>query len=291
MPLTAYPTPLPADKKTGDVIYGAANSTPCRFVWCIVSMFDLPVDLAHIDWATDLRSPETLAENPIHSVPWLKNLDTGVCINGSESIAAYLVAKYRAQIADSFMPSDPLAAGVVSEKVAFIMSTMYRATMYQNIYPLMGLMTECQYDICKRDFTFSICEDWASKGKGMGGAEVTMADLAYYCVHMGNSWVDDDETFSHLPWRLKNVKSKYANLMKVVGRCESHPGIQAIDKIDLGPTRPNIMAMIGGGAKMFFGQAKLPKGRTFAHLAETIHPNDVIYTPAEVKATVDIPQF
>lgn len=38
--------------------------------------------------------------------------------------------------------------------------------MYQYVYPLMGLMTECQYDLCKRDFALDQVEAWAAANPG-----------------------------------------------------------------------------------------------------------------------------
>ena len=64
-------------------------------------MFDLPVDLCGVDFAKDLNSPECLAVNPVHSLPFAivygaDGKQTG--INGSEAICTFLIKKYRDKV-------------------------------------------------------------------------------------------------------------------------------------------------------------------------------------------------
>ena len=64
-----------------------------------------PVDLCGVEPGTQLYSSDLLAVNPIHSLPFLLHYrEDGLkvtCINGSEAITAYFVARFD-QIPDSF---------------------------------------------------------------------------------------------------------------------------------------------------------------------------------------------
>ena len=56
------------------VLCGNCASLPCRTVWHMARMFDLPVDICGIDFAKNLYSEECLALNPVHSVPFMVSI-------------------------------------------------------------------------------------------------------------------------------------------------------------------------------------------------------------------------
>lgn len=99
------------------------------------------------------------------------------------------------------------------EKFHFVNTVGMRSTIYQYVYPLFGLMTECQYDLCKRDFFMEIVERWLTEQRYLGGDddEPSMADFMLYSVWTGNNWVWNDATFGEgrLPWRMKDAIPKY----------------------------------------------------------------------------------
>lgn len=268
----------------------------------MVKMFDLPVDLCAIDFATQLYSPELLALNPIHSLPFLVNYapdGKATCINGSEAITLYLVNKFRSQVPDAFLPSDPLANADILSKAAFIMNVAYRATMYQYVYPLMGLMSECQYDLCKRDFALDTIEAWgaASEGNFLTGSEATLADLYWYNLWLGNNWVANDEPFASLPWRHKDVIDKYPASKLAIESTAALEGVQAVDAWTLAdPDRGNpeqgglqVPSIQVVNATGMFGMLKppIPVGRNFKQDGDMMHPNFVGYS--EQKAEFDKP--
>ena len=87
----------------------------------------------------------------------------------------------------------------VDEIFAFINGVVYRSTMYQYVYPTMGLMTECQYDLCKRDFALDQVESWAKLHAGpfFFGDSPTIADLVWASLWLGNNWVQVTHVASH----------------------------------------------------------------------------------------------
>jgi glutathione S-transferase len=277
-----YMYPPPEDHKE-DVLCIVGISLPCRVCAYIVKLFDLPVDLCAIDFATQLYSPELLELNPVHSLPFLiayKGSEK-VCINGSEAISVYLINKYRSKVPESFFPSEPLAAAKVNEKVAFIMNVAYRSTMYQYVYPTMGLMSECQYDACKRDFALDVVEGWAKANSSkFFDAEVTLADLCWYSLWLGNNWVKTAEGMDKLPWKHADVIDKYPASKAIIEACAALPGVKEVDGWCVFEGSYQIASITqwnDGGA---FGMLKIDnmaKTRTFKFDGPTIHPNQVPY--------------
>jgi glutathione S-transferase len=253
-------------------------------------MFDLPVDICGIDFAKNLYSEECLALNPVHSVPFMVVYKDGkkTGINGSEAITTFLVQKYRDKVPESFMPSDPLAQAEVNEKVAFILNPTYRATMYQYVYPMMGLMTECQYDICKRDFCLNQVEAWAKAKEGpyFFGAEPSLADLYWLNLWLGNNWVAADDF--DLPWRHKDVIGKFPASKAIIDAMLEIPAIKTLNASACGEGDAPIDIINATG---FFGllAKKLPgNARKFDHPAgAAVHPNMVPYS--DKKAEIDQP--
>lgn len=250
-------------------------------------MFDLPVDLCAVDFATQLYSPELLALNPVHSLPFLLHYEGGkaTSINGSEAITAYLISKYRSKIPESFMPSDHFAAAKVNEKVAFIMGVVYRATMYQYVYPTMGLMSECQYDACKRDFALDTVEAWAKEvadSNFLCGPEVSLADLCWYSLWQGNNWSKNAEGMDKVPWKHWEVINNYPASKAVIDACAALNGVQEVDDWAQFSEDPPIQcASINTAIQAgFFGMLsadKMAQTRTFKFDGDSIHPNQVPY--------------
>ena len=120
------------------------------------------------------------------------------------------------------------------EKVAFISNVCYRATMYQYVYPTMGLMTECQYDICKRDFSLDIVEGWAKENDGpyFCGANPSLADLYWVNLWLGNNWVMNDDF--ELPWKHKDVIDKYPASKKIIDGMLEIPAVKTVCDQSLG---------------------------------------------------------
>lgn len=276
-----YPPP---DDRADDVLCAVGISLPCRVCIYMVKMFDLPVDICGVDFATQLYSPELCELNPIHSLPFLLTYKDGkaTCINGSEAITAYFIAKFRSKVPDSFFPSDPLAAAQMNEKVSFVMGVCYRATMYQYVYPAMGLMSECQYDACKRDFALDIVEGWAKSSSGdfLTGESITLVDCCWYSLWLGNNWIKKIEGKDKLPWTHEGAIEKYPNSKKAIDKCATVDAIKQGDdwaaaKGDI--QCPSINAAIEMG---MFGMLKpdnMAKNRTFKFTGDMIHPNQVPY--------------
>eukprot|EP00961_Rhodomonas_salina_P039954 537251-Rhodomonas_salina.2 len=162
-----YMWPPPADH--AEVVFcGSTGSVPCRVPMFMIKMFKLPVDFCGVSFPDNLYSQvvstvcvrscatpgadytlcccqECLEINPIHSYPWLLVYEAGeaqpLSINGSEAIITFLVQQYRDMIPDSFYSKSPAKAAVMMQKVYHILGTTYRATMYQYVYALFGMMS------------------------------------------------------------------------------------------------------------------------------------------------------
>jgi glutathione S-transferase len=249
-----------------------------------------------LDFGKDLHSPEALAVNPVHSVPFLvafksetDKVADGIGINGSEAIVAYLINKYREKIPESFMPKEVVKAAKVNEILNFVMGVLYRSTMYQFVYPCMGLMTECQYDLCKRDFALGVVEDWAKANEGdfFFGNAPTVADFALASLFLGNQWVQDDAF--ELPWKHKDQRAKYPASFKVIDATLALPKVAEFNNTPIGDPCPSINAFVTF-TKTFMA-AKLPgTGRTFVQDGEMLHPNMVqMNMPDGSKAKYDKP--
>jgi len=285
----------PKSDHAEDLVAGSPVSLPCRVIYWVIYNFGLPVDIVGIDFAKDLRSPELMKYNPIHSVPVLisyENAD-GIGINGSESILTYICTKYRSLIPDSFYPVSVLKMAKVTEIFSFIYTTGYRATMYQYVYPCFGLMTECQYDLCKRDFFLDELEKFASLHSGpfFFGIEPTFADFAWASLVTGNGWVDEPEF--EIPWKLKNVLPKYPNAQAVYDGVMALPEIAEFHTIDIGEGCPSAFTWNKYVTKQIMSPSLPGTGRKFKQFTtdgeSMVHPNDIPYMPAGTKELYDMP--
>lgn len=287
-----WQNPLPADHSEV-IICGNSGSVPCRALFMMCKEFDIPADLCGIDFAKHLYSPEHLAVNPIHSLPVALVYDKSkpdvppVSINGCEAIVYFLKEKYSSLIPESFIPSDPLKKAAMMQKYFFISTVVYRATMYQYVYPLFGLMSECQYDVCKRDFSLGIVEDWAKAGSPyFEGKEPTFADFFLFSLWMGNNWVQNDDF--DLPWKHKDVIDEYPAtkaIIEGVGKLEGvkHVCATAIGEGDAAIDIVNATGFFGMLAKEMPGNA-----RQFNFTdGGKMHPNMVGYS--EEKDKFDMP--
>jgi len=282
----------PPEDHSDVVLCGGCGSVPCRAVFFMVKHFNLPVDLCGIDFSKDLYSPECLKVNPIHSIPFMMvypkeegGEPTG--INGSDAIALYLVNRFRDLIPESFLPSDPLEQAKVMEKATFISDVVYRATMYQYVYPLMGLMTECQYDACKRDFSLQIVEDWAKEGSPyFMGTEPSFADFYWYSLWLGNNWVQNDDF--DLPWRHMDVIEKYPASKKIIEAVAELDGPKTVFSLVIGEGDASAELISSTG---FFGllSKKLPGNARKFNWSGDVHPNFVAFAEPETKAVYDMP--
>jgi len=289
----SYMWPVPKDHAEV-VLCGSGSSLPCRVVFMMAKHFKLPVDLCGIDFAKHLYSPECLKVNPIHSMPFMvvypKEGGEPEGINGSEAITTYLANKFRDLIPESFFPADPLANARMMQKTTFICNVAYRATMYQYVYPTLGLMSECQYDICKRDFALQTVEDWAAQKAGQPyfeGEKPSLADFYWYNLWLGNNWVANDDF--KLPWKHKDVIDKYPASKKIIQAVEALEGPAAVIMQSLGEgdapiTVINSTGMFGNLAKKMPGNA-----RQFNFTdGGTMHPNFVMYA-GDKRRNFDIP--
>lgn len=287
--------PLP-EGHSDVVVCGNSGSTPCRALFMMIKHLNLPVDLVGIDYTKHLYSPDCLKVNPIHSIPFMLVFDGDddkpTSINGSEAIACFLADRYSDLVGD-FLPKDPLQRAKVMEKLHFISGTAYRATQYQYVYPLFGsgLMTECQYDICKRDFSLNIIEDWAkdeTSGAFFEGAQVTFADFFFYSLWMGNNWVQGEQ-FKELPWRHCDVIDKFPSSKALIDAVADLEAVKTVVSTAIGEGDAPIELVNATG---FFGMiaTSMPgNARKFNNTdGGEMHPNMAMYS--EDKAKYDQPK-
>jgi len=292
VPGKAYMWPLPEDHAEV-VICGNSASLPCRALFMMCKQFSLPADMCGIDFAKDLNSPEHVAVNPIHSIPCALVYDKSkpeappVSINGGEAIVYFLKEKFGNLIPDSFIPSDPLKKAAMMQKYFFISTVVYRATMYQYVYPLMGLMSECQYDICKRDFSLGIVEDWAKAGSPFfEGSEPSWADFFFFSLWMGNNWAQNDDIKA--PWKHKDVIDQYPATKAIIEAVSKLEGVKHICSTAIGEGDAPVELVNQTG---FFGMLakEMPGNARKFNFTEggTVHPNMVGYS--EDKGKYDMP--
>jgi len=278
--------PPPGDHAE-DVLFCSSVSNPCRVLMYIVKLFNLPVDFCGIDFAKDLNCDAALEKNPIHSVPWLNAYQSGgnaVGINGSETIIDYLCSKYRPLIPDTFYPLDPLERADTMQKYHFINSVLYRSTVYQYVYPMMGLMTECQYDLCKRDFALNIVNEWCQSSAYLGGGEPCVADLALVSLHLNCLWTSN-EKFDALPikWE-RDLLPRYSNLKRVIDNVLDNYSVKEVHSTALGENCPSANMWNEAIAPQLLAKEMPGKGRDFCFdnppdKGGMIHPNVVPYIP------------
>jgi len=289
-----YMWPVPEDHSEV-VICGNGASVPCRALFMVIKQFDLPVDMCGIDFQKHLYTPEHLAVNPIHSIPVALIYDptkpdaAPVSINGSEAIIIFLKDKFGDLIPETFISSDPTKKAAMMQKFFFVSTTVYRATMYQYVYPTMGLMSECQYDICKRDFSLGIVEDWAKAGSPyFEGAEPSWADFFFYSLWQGNNWVGNDD-FKDLPWRHKDVIDKYPASKAIIDAVAALEGVKHVSSTPLGEGDAPVEMVNATG---FFGMLakQMPGNARKFNFTDggTMHPNMVGYS--EEKGKFDMPR-
>jgi len=288
----AYMWPVPADHAKV-VVCGNSASLPCRALFMTIKHFNLPVDMCGIDMAKDLNSPEHLEVNPIHSIPVALVYDKSkpdalpVSISGCESIIYFLKDTFGDLIPDSFISSDPIKKAKMMQKYFFINGVVYRSTMYQYVYPLFGLMTECQYDICKRDFSLDIVEDWAKAGTPyFEGTEPSWADFFWYSLWLGNNWAAIDDI--KVPWKHMDVIDKYPASKAIIEKVALLAGPKhvygtAIGEGDASAEMVNSTGFFGMLSKTMPGNA-----RKFA-FEVPVHPNMVAYVGEDAKKAIDMP--
>jgi len=267
-------------------------SCACRPLMYMIELFNLPIDFCGIDFGKDLNSEACLKLNPIHSIPFMVVNDNGenASFNGGEAILSFLLLKYRDMIPSSFYPSDPLSQAKLWEKYHFVHSVLERATLYQYVLPLMGMMSECQYDLCKRDFALNMVEGWCSKGKFVCGDTLSFVDLDLLSVHQTNMF-NQHESFD-VPWKWAEKLPNYPSMHRLL--TETLPKMDAILKINttsLGDGAPATILFQEQVAHNVLPH-KLPgRGRMFQYDASDgmIHPNAVPYLPTEMKNIFDKP--
>jgi len=288
----AYMWPTPADRAEV-VVCGNSASLPCRALFMTIKHFNLPVDMCGMDFAKDLNSPEHLKVNPIHSLPVALVYDKTkpealpVSISGCEPIIYFLKDKFGDLIPDSFISSDPVKKAEMMQKYFFINNVVYRSTMFQFVYPLIGLMTECQYDLCKRDFSLTVVEDWAKAGTPyFQGAEPSWADFFWYSLWLGNNWAANDDI--NAPWKHKDVIDKYPASKAIIEAVAELKGPKHVYGTAIGEGDASIEMVNSTG---FFGQlAKEMPGNARKFAWETpVHPNAVAYVPEDMQKMINMP--
>jgi len=287
-----YMWPVP-EEHADIVICGNGASLPCRALFMTIKHFDLPVDMCGIDFAKDLNSPEHLAVNPIHSIPCALVYDSSkpgsepVSINGGEAIIYFLKDTFGDLIPDSFISANPAKKAEMMQKYFFMSTVVYRSTMYQYVYPVMGLMSECQYDICKRDFSLDIVEQWANKGSPyFQGTEPSWADFYFHSLWMGNNWVGNDD-FKGLPWRHKDVIDKYPASKKIIELVGELEAVKYVNSTGLGEGSPSVELVNQTG---FFGMLakEMPGNARKFNYNTAVHPNAVAYV-GDAAAQINMP--
>jgi len=268
-----------------DVLVVFPISAACTPVMMLAKECGLPVDFCGINYQTDLNGKVALALNPIHSAPFLLVFENGdpqpaYAINDSLAIINYLAVKYANMIPDHVLPVEAGPRGKVMEKTQFINGVLYRSTAYQYIYPLIGLMTECQYDISKRDFAMEIVDKWcADSGSAFlsGKDKPGYADFALAAIHGTNCWTRDESFNVAIKWE-RDLLPKYPNMKKCIDALLEYPAIKEVRNVTIGDPQvtncPSTETWTNFVAKQAMGNEMPADGRMFKFDAEKIpHPN------------------
>lgn len=185
---------------------------------------------------------------------------------------------------------DPLRGAAIAEKCAYITNTAHRATTFQYVYPALGKMSECQYDLCKRDFCLDIVESWAKESREPGSFQVgglSLAELCWYSLWLANSMVSNDEKFEgRLPWRHCEVVENYAHSKVILDAVEALAAVQEVNdmKLERGHIHlPSINGAIEAGMYGFLSPDSLAGARRFKQSGDQIHPDMVGYSSRKVE--------
>jgi len=148
----------------------------------------------------------------------------------------------------------------------------------------MGLMSECQYDLCKRDFALKIVDDWSESSAYLGGEELCVADLALVSLHVNCLWTKD-EKFNALPikWE-RDLLPKYGGLKRVIDHLLGNPSVSEVNATALGENCPSADVWNEAIAPQMVAHEMPGKSREFCfdHPQDKggmIHPNAVPYVP------------
>jgi len=116
----------------GLTLYHLSDSPPCLMVRMGLKYLNLQYDLKDVDFMKGEQfSDEYLEKNPQGEVPVLD--DNGFILNESVAILQYLADKYK--VDSTFYPTDPQKRSIVNQRLAFHLSTYYKAVVDYIILP------------------------------------------------------------------------------------------------------------------------------------------------------------
>lgn len=191
-----------------------ANSAPCRAVMYLIEHDQLNVELVPCDLMKgEHMTPENLKENPKHTIPWYVEGSGSdeVVINDSVAIMKYLALRN----GSTLYPTDPAQQAKVDEQMLYSAGSVYRATIYQYVYPFLGwgMETVSGYDTAKTDDVLKIVNGFLEKSTFLAGDSMSLADLQLFAVLACNEWVRNGKKWEkEIKWKFFDELKKYPAL-------------------------------------------------------------------------------
>ncbi|ODM95254.1 Glutathione S-transferase 1, isoform C [Orchesella cincta] len=157
-------------------LYNLSDSPPCLTVRMALKYLGLEYDIVDVDFMKGEQfSEEYLKKNPQGEVPVLD--DNGFLLSESVAIIQYLADKYK--VDDTFYPTVAEQRAVINHRLAFHMSTYYKAIVNYVILPACYAYPKNEADLKKLEHAVGIFNTYMERqgGRYAAGSNITIADL------------------------------------------------------------------------------------------------------------------
>jgi len=201
-------------------LYHLSDSPPCLMVRMGLKYLGLESDLIDVDFLKGEQfSKEYLEKNPQGEVPLLD--DNGFLLNESVAILQYLAEKYK--VDETFYPTDPQKRAIVNQRLAFHLSSYYKAIVDYIILPACYAYSKTDASKKMLEHTVGVFNTIMAKQgeRYAAGNHLTIADLP---LALGTVCL---EIIEFDLGNYENVQTWYQNLKT------SHPDLWEYGKICL----------------------------------------------------------
>jgi glutathione S-transferase len=164
-------------KVMGLKLYSVSDSPPTLAVRMALKYLGLDCEIVNIDYGNGEQVSDAFRQkNPQGEVPLLE--DNSLVLSESVAILQYLADKYKKD--DLFYPSAPEQRAVVNHRLAFHLSTYYKAIVDYMILPLCYAYPRTEENLKKLVHALKVFDEYLQRGKTtyVAGEQVTIADLS-----------------------------------------------------------------------------------------------------------------
>lgn len=159
-------------------LYRAAISGHSHRVELFLSLLGVPFELIDVDLMSGAhKKPDFLAMNPFGQVPVIE--DGEVTLADSNAILVYLTHRY-AQDAESWLPSEPLAAAQVQRWLSVAAGPLAFGPSAARVIQLFKSPASPDEAMARAHALFRVMEQQLAESAFLTGGKVTLADIANY---------------------------------------------------------------------------------------------------------------